>query len=495
MDRAADAGAGAERRTRSLAGERGAGAIAGAAALTCVAFWLPALGSSLWLDETGTAWVVDGGLGTLVHRAALEFQGTSPIYYVFAWAARSIAPGSEIALRLPSVVFMAGAVVVVWRLGTKLLGSWAGVIAAVVFASLGSISFAAADARPYALALLASTGAALATVRWLDEGRRADAIAAVLLTALTVYVHVVFAFTLLALGAYAAARRTSARVSVRAMTAALVAAVVLCAPLIPSYLELARRGGGLSFVEPPPLTDLLRVVAQPLVIFGAGVALYRARRRLAGKASPPRDPAVLTLLLVWAIAAPVALFVLGRLGSIQLFHPRYLVSVAPAVAILAGWALSALEPAILRAAAAAALVAVPVTSYTGYHYSEDWRGAIASVNRTVSARDPVLMSSGYVESRDVFWLTDPERARFVTAPATFYPVAGRLIPMPYEVKGEQRAYVDGLLSRLASERRLVLIANNAPALRAYLSAALESSGFRARMVGAFGRVVVTAFER
>jgi hypothetical protein len=41
------------------------------------------INSSLWLDETVTAWVVSSDWQQLLHRS-IHFQ-TSPVYYIFPW--------------------------------------------------------------------------------------------------------------------------------------------------------------------------------------------------------------------------------------------------------------------------------------------------------------------------------------------------------------------------------------------------------------------------
>ncbi len=48
-------------------------------ALACVP-----IGSSLWLDETETYWIVDGPLSEVVKRSQL-WGGQTPLYYFIAW--------------------------------------------------------------------------------------------------------------------------------------------------------------------------------------------------------------------------------------------------------------------------------------------------------------------------------------------------------------------------------------------------------------------------
>ena len=81
-------------------------------ALCCVRLWLMPLPTSFWLDETGTHWVIAGGFGEIVSRSLLLLQ--SPLYCSIAAVADQLGPGSEIVLRLPSVLATAGATVMLY---------------------------------------------------------------------------------------------------------------------------------------------------------------------------------------------------------------------------------------------------------------------------------------------------------------------------------------------------------------------------------------------
>ena len=135
-------------------------------------FRLDGLGNSLWLDEFGTLWAVEGGLGTVMERV-YEFHGQTPFYYVWPWLSIQLFGESEIALRLPSIIFGFGTLSIVYLLGRDGWGKAAGLLAA----SLLSVSYFAveadASARPYALVvffvalmLLGFTRAVLTGSRW-----------------------------------------------------------------------------------------------------------------------------------------------------------------------------------------------------------------------------------------------------------------------------------------------------------------------------------------
>ena len=118
--------------------------------------WLIPLFSAadLWVDELGTWWVVEDGLGDTVHRA-LTFHGQSPLYYSIIWVARVVGGNSEVVLRLPSLIATAVSVVLLYRLTRSLIGREAAWFAVLVFAATQAVAFEASEARPYALATLA----------------------------------------------------------------------------------------------------------------------------------------------------------------------------------------------------------------------------------------------------------------------------------------------------------------------------------------------------
>ena len=70
----------------------------------------------------------------------------------------------------------------------------------LIFAALSA--YYASDARPYALGLMAASGAGLYLLRWLDTGKLLDAICYAVLAALTVYFHFLFGVMFVVHAAY-----------------------------------------------------------------------------------------------------------------------------------------------------------------------------------------------------------------------------------------------------------------------------------------------------
>ncbi|HKF77741.1 MAG TPA: glycosyltransferase family 39 protein, partial [Candidatus Dormibacteraeota bacterium] len=94
-------------------------------------------GRSLWIDEVATATTARlqgvGDLGRWFHDAFAGAPDQAPVYYLVSSAAAAIDSG-ELMLRLPSAVFGALTVAVVYVLGARLFSSTAGLVAACLLA-------------------------------------------------------------------------------------------------------------------------------------------------------------------------------------------------------------------------------------------------------------------------------------------------------------------------------------------------------------------------
>jgi predicted membrane-bound mannosyltransferase len=120
----------------------------GVAGLT---FRLYGFNRSLWLDEFGTLWAIEGSFSQMWERAN-AFQGQSPFYYSLARLFVHLFVESEITLRFLSFILGLSAVYGVYLLGRFLDGRNSGLIAASLLWITPSMVQASADARPYALA-------------------------------------------------------------------------------------------------------------------------------------------------------------------------------------------------------------------------------------------------------------------------------------------------------------------------------------------------------
>ena len=130
--------------------------------------WVLPMHSSLWLDETGTFWIARDRISDTIARAWF-WSGQSPFYYLIAWVAVHVGGTSEIILRIPSLLCMGGAAALLVFTGERLIHRQTGLLGALVFVCFEETVFAAADARPYALALLMLVAHMLMLLRWLER--------------------------------------------------------------------------------------------------------------------------------------------------------------------------------------------------------------------------------------------------------------------------------------------------------------------------------------
>ncbi|WP_406041221.1 glycosyltransferase family 39 protein [Micromonospora sp. NBC_00898] len=354
--------------------------------------------AQLWRDELATWSATTRPVGDLVRLAGTIDAATGP-YYLLMHGWVTVFGTSTTALRLPSVLAMAGAAGLTAVLGARLAGARAGLLAGLLFAVLPGTSRYAQEARPYALATFLAVLATLLLVEalrrpsWARWAGYAAAVAALGLT------HLI-ALTLLAAHAVAVllvqwrdptaagldapwegtarsandrpggdrpaderpdgerpgsagpdgGRRARRRVLWRWLVA-LVPAVLLVSPLV--LVARGQRSRQLDWVDPARLTDLAALpggVAQSGVTGGLllGLAALGAGR-LGRRALLPVACVLLPVLLVFAAGLVVPLWV-----------PRYLVFTVPFGCLLAGAALAGVRPApALAVVALAGLVGLP----------------------------------------------------------------------------------------------------------------------------------------
>ena len=255
---------------------------------------------------------------------------------------------SVLAMRMLSVLAMAGAAACVALAGRRLAGARAGVLAGLVFALLPSVSRYAQEVRFYALEMLVVTLATLLLLRALDAPsvRRWAVYGACL--AVVGYVDLVALSVLAGHAAGAALRwRRDREGRLLGFAVAAAAGLAICAPLVAASIG---KAGNQVFWIPRPGHDV-----HAFETFAQGLFL-----------SMSVAVAVIVLgFLAWAVNRPAAAFAtavavlpvgavwLLSQGSHSYFYPRYLLFTAGAWAILAGIGISRID---VRVAAVAVLV-------------------------------------------------------------------------------------------------------------------------------------------
>lgn len=473
--------------------------------LSVVWLWIAPLGASLWLDETGTYWVIEEGLSRISSRAAATPHPS--LYYFIAGLAVALGGASEALLRLPSVIAMALAAFLLYRLGKRLLDQEAALLATLVFVGWKEVAFAAADARPYAVGLLVVIAAMLLLIRWLETGRRADGLGYTLLASLTVYIHYLFAAMFLVHTIYAIHRlRARPPVRLMAVCGAGILSAALVLPLLPHVLFLARNGARYSFVGKPWLPQLLEFFSPPILVSSILIGLLLACfvRPAYHFSKPLANPAPLLLLVSWAAAPPLLLWAVSILTPARVFVGRYALCAVPGLALLAGWALRAIAPAHKRLLVASSLTLGSLICFAPFrggsfvHGNEDWRQAMQTVRSiTGTTRTPVLLRTGLVEAPLPDSPSQPLRLDYYcSAPLSMYPAGGRVISLPYWFDPKAQEYLERLASEILqpADRFLFVSRTETGAFPAWLEGRFAGR-FTSKPLGNFGLISVILFER
>jgi len=402
------------------------------------------------------------------------------------------------------VLAMLGAALLIYKIGVRLIGPLAAMFGCLVFITLGDVVQVASTLRPYALGLLCLAGAMLALLNWLDTGKLRHAVAYVLLAALTVYAHYLFAMMYVVHGAYALARWRARDTPVKlgaAILACLASAAALV-PLAPALGRLLVSRFDHIYGANPNIWALLASLAPPALagMIGLGVLLYMAAGRpvsIGGKL-PGRSG---WLLAVWALAPPAILFLVSSYSATKLFLPRYYLPAAPAVALLAGALIRSVHPAEVRRLIAGVILICSLIQFGVLEQfargTDGWREAAQAVREHVGGRPiSVLAVSPFIEAQSAETVLDPGRSDVLFAPLLRYPPGGRLVRLPlYSASGE-KYFDEVVLPQIREEPEFLLLGlGDAEAYERWLRGRLREAAFDGHTYGYYGGIKVVLFER
>jgi mannosyltransferase len=336
----------------------GPAAIAAAAVMAVLGVWGLARSGSMGNDEVATRWAALLSLRDLAHLLR-HVDAVHGLYYLLmhGWV---VLGSSPTVLRIPSVLSMIAAAVLIVILARRLTGSgWAALFAGLIMALTPTISYYAQTARSYALVYTCVLGATLALLYALsgeqEGGRPRRWVLYGLLITLAAYLNEIALLVLAAHAVTVLLARYGRRTLIHwAVTSAV--AVVLVGPLLALS---AREDGAVAWIPRPTLGDLkalghdyfgaTAVVAALIVICVIAALLpplgrERQPRQAAGgeaaaEAAVPwwRQRGV-TLQSVAAplLVLPAALLIIESLVARPLYTDRYVLYGEAGAALLAG---------------------------------------------------------------------------------------------------------------------------------------------------------------
>lgn len=473
-------------------------------AVAIVRLWLVPLPSSFWVDEMVTAFVVHYGSG---HPSlSVAPQVTATVYYSLPRASEALFGFSEIAYRLPSVLLMGLALLLIARLAARLIHPQAAWFAVFACLALRAFNYQAADARPYALGTSVAAGCLLCLVRWLDTARWRDGVLFVVLAALLWRVHLIYWPFYLVLAGYAGVRLLRRETAVEWRQAGVLFALlgVALVPVLLNALRIGQEAGAHVIVKMPTLNDLrgalkLTLILQCAVLAGGLTWLARWKRN-------PERPrlSALVLILGWWLCQPVGLYLYSEITGNSVFVPRY-VSLALPGAALTGTLVAAYFLTADRWKTASLVLAAGVLILVGQwwipwprHDRSDWRTAAQTVNHwTLGSDTPVICPSPFIEAKPPMWRPDYQVPGFLYAHLPVYRFGGRTYFFPFEKSPEAELYASELSSRtLAIAPRFLIYGGdrNVRNWREWFAARPEFSTWPNRLLGPFGDVEVAVFE-
>ncbi|MGW6528705.1 glycosyltransferase family 39 protein [Streptomyces venezuelae] len=370
----------------------------GPAALTLLlGLWGITREDSMWRDEAATWEAAHRSLPELAHLLD-RIDVVHGAYYLFMHGVFAFLGDSLLALRLPSVLAMAGAAAALAATARRLSGPRAGLAAGTAFALMPSTQHYAPEGRSYALVAAAVAVATLILVTLMD-GRRGRGPTARLWAAYTTALLVAALlnwFSLLALPAHAATvllahRRGAARLPSRWLAAASVV-VVGALPLVLASRSQARQ---VAWIRPLTWSTALA----PLLLLAVGLLCARLSRRRAGTAAAPRTASAAPVVPVVSVGLPLLAFPVVTLLLVSLVRPlyidRYVLYADLGLGLLIGAALAGVVRSrrlltALVLAASAALLPLQLDLRTPQSRVDDVLAPAETVARTSRPGDGVL---------------------------------------------------------------------------------------------------------
>ena len=365
-----------------------------------ISIWFIAVRAPLWMDETGSYWLICKGFAQIPHRETIS----SPAYSYILWFSTKIIGTSEIALRVPSILAMLGAVYLLYLAARELFDRELSHIAAIFFCLHHIVVFTAIDVRPYAFAVLATNASILILLRL----RRNDSnwLAALfgLSAAWILWFHYLFAVILPAFVlCFFVIKTGNGKVIWRQFGIALAAFALAGLPLIPGLRYLFSTAGVHVFEPAPTLWNLISIYAPgaagvflgiPVVI---AVVLLRSEHRV-----DLHDWRILVSASL-ALIPVLILFGVSALTPIHCFVFRHNLEAVGGIAFCWTMLLGSVRSRLLRLVLCMAFVATNALygylSPTSSRHQYTWKYALEAIETNASTDNaPVLICSPFVES-------------------------------------------------------------------------------------------------
>lgn len=427
-----------------------------------IGIWFLAVRTPLWLDETGSYWQISAGFSQIWPRQyiCLAF----PAYSYILWFGSQLLGVSEVALRVPSILAMLGAVYLIYLCARELFGREMGLVAAIIFSANPIVIFESIDARPYAFVALATNAAIYVLLKL----RKSDSVLLAgifgLFCALILYFHFLGAVVLpaLLLG-FVLLKPGQGKAFWWQFWTALIVFAGAFLPLLPGLEHLFRTGRTHVFETAPSWAVLITPFASGLLPFAFAAAVLVAVLTIRRDEKSNFRKWQVLLCLSLALIPIFILFGVSEWTPIRLFASRHQLVAVPGIALC--WAL-ALSPfrsrpvwltfcVVLMGITAGLLFTSPSSGQHGY----TWKYALAAAEKNASADHvPVLICSDWPESNFVAMYSGIVKQSVFFAPLSYYRLTVPVIPLPRALNSEAKDVGAAFIARakLKHERFLAM---------------------------------------
>jgi len=364
------------------------------------------LNQSLWLDEAVQAVTSQGSLTGIFAELVGDFH--PPLYHLLMWVWIHLFGSSEVVLRLPSVLFGIGTVLVVYKIGKLGKSGKLGLLGALFMATAPYHIYYSQEARMYALVTFFASLSMYWFIRLISQISLISQIGYIFATVLMLYTDYYGSLVLLA---QVIATVVTLRRRVVSLFHCFIVSLLLFLPWLPFFFLQLKTGlqairdlrnwanlVNVEFFKALPLTFIKFTLGRITIfdkriytlvglgilgIFGmiggiGGMRWYRGGRR---EGKGPREDFYLVILL-W-LAVPILVAWLGSL-FIPNYQPFRLLLVLPAFNLLLAIGISSLNSRFARFLALLFILITYhlslITYYTNpYFHREDWRGVVGFI--------------------------------------------------------------------------------------------------------------------
>lgn len=387
---------------------------------------------SLWHDEGFSAAMAALPVTAMVRECVDDIH--PPFYYLSLHYWTRLFGGSELALRLPSVIFGIASIGLAFLLGSLLFDRKTGVaVSLIMTVSIYHLWFSQ-EARMYALVLSLMAGSLCFFVKLLREQRPLFVAGYLVTTTILLYTHYAGYYIPLVQAIYALFHFVSSRKRERpaGLRPAVFPLISLCLAL-PWLLFVLRSSRRVDYGEAVRFSEAFTVMVMrpfqefcgshyllilfPLLIINALLPFGQRRRPI----PPPHQDHTLLLVLLCLVPATVSL-ALAK-GDAMIFSGRNLFIVMVGVYLLAAKGIGNIPGRYSWIAVTALVVALSCLNlprYYRYANKTQWRTIVKFLDEHVQAGDLVLLNPGFFKDTviayysvrdDMLLRAFPERTR------------------------------------------------------------------------------------